>query len=77
MGSRLTTGAGMRVSAPATPPAPILFSPTEQPPVLLLIDAVLALTAYRRELQRAGYPFREPERATAAIKAITEYCFED
>lgn len=74
MGSRLTTGVGLRAPAPKSP---VLFAPEQQPPILLLMDAVLALTAYRRELQRAGYPFKEPDKVTAAITAITEFCSED
>lgn len=43
-------------------------------PELLLLDAVIAITAYRRELQKAGYPFREPPKVAAIIAAIEDYC---
>lgn len=67
-----------RLSVRHTTPSPDL--PHTRPvandlhPTLLLLDAVIALTAYRRELQRAGYPFKEPPKVEATIRTIEEFC---
>jgi len=61
---------------PVKRPEPAPFSTTDDASelVALLTDAAVCLAEFRRRLERAGYPFREPEACKVILARLNNAC---